>query len=397
MCLGMFVVAQPASTPRPLCPSSPPVSLPLQPAVPQLAVASVDASISGAAVEVLHCSLRRSLAAAALVSQLLAAPGTAAGVEAAPARTGMAKSRSAASLQRLEADRQALAAAASVAGSSSWVEVVALEGEQQEQATPPPSPGQQEVARAAVSVHYYDTTAAPRGQARSSGFPGSSKPQGAALRCSVTVGRLLLAHAPGLLTNLLLLAGQYSAGGGPAVAPSASGVMLGSSDSLCAPGDGGTSKAGSPANPAASAGSLDWQATESADAASSSPSLLAQALQPQLVLSCRVAQVEVAALSSQASEAAAVLLLLRELELRSGPLNWEAPWNNHLRHALLAPTHGEPRQPPSACCGGRRLCLEAALGASRNPPHLCPRAFLSCRLCWARPAPGPGRRHAGGR
>jgi hypothetical protein len=68
---------------------------------------------------------------------------------------------------------------------------------------------------------------------------------------------------------------------------------------------------------------------------------LSQALHPQLVLSCRVAQVEVAALSSQTSEAAAALLLLRELELRSGDLGWDAPWNNHLRQALLAPSQGE--------------------------------------------------------
>lgn len=334
----------------------------------QVAVASVDASITGVAVELRHLSLCRSTAAAPLLSCLLGGPA------ATPTE------------QRQRALAAAEAAAAS-GGSSSWVEVVTLEADDQ-QASPAAAPHLTQRARLAVSVHYFDQAAAPGTPGAGSGAP----PAPGQLHCSVAVGRLLLAHAPGFATSLVLFAGQYSAVS--SVSPFVGGLPRGrlpgaSSASLR------SSRAASPAKPA-SAASLPT--SPGAAAAAAAPlegdaagqagegrSLLAQTLQPKLALECRIAQLELAALASQAPDAAAAVLLLRQAELHrcaaggaqaaaaaspgamrnstcaavrwppcSGSLSWGAPWNSHLRHALLAPPAGGASMHPG------RLCLLAS-------------------------------------
>lgn len=266
-------------------------------------MASVDASISGVAIELQHLTLRRSPVAIPLLSRLLAAAGAGAG-------RGTARHKQAVA---------AAAAAADSAGSSSWVEVVALQADEQQ-----PSPAtaahlskqQQERARLAVSVHYFDQAAAPGASTVGSGKPVAP----GQLHCSVAVGRLLLAHAPGFLTSLVLFGRQCTA------AASASpfrggrlprGRLLGaSSTSLWSSRGGNPSKTAAvehsqPTSPRSPGGSD----SEGGSSEGGRVPLLVQALRPQLQLECRVAQLEVAVLSSQAPEAAAAVLLLRQLEL----------------------------------------------------------------------------------
>ena len=293
---------------RSLFPDLPPRVLSFPPA--QVAVASVDASISGVAVELHQLTLRRSTAAAPLLGAMLTPGGAASGAAAA-----------------VQPDRLALAAAVAAAGSSSWVEVLSLEAEQPVQAASPPEQQQQQQKQQqlAVSVHFFDSAAAPGG-ARPQGSPTPGQ-----LRCTARVGRLLVAHAPGFVSNLLLLARQYEAGAAAAAMFNALPVA-------------GSSPLPRPAAPASDASQPEGAAAgerSGGASGSSSPSSLAQALQPQLLVECRLAQVELLALSSQAPEAAAVALLLRQLDLHSGALNWEAPWNTRLRHTLLAPAQGE--------------------------------------------------------
>ena len=254
-------------------------------------------------MELQRLSLRRSTAAMPLLSCLLACNGGAAS----------------------SAQQQALAAAAAAAasaGSSSWVDVLALEADGQQQsaaAAPHLSPQQQARARLAVSVHFWDQAARPGSPGAGSGAP----PAPGQLHCSVAVGRLLLAHAPGFLTHLALFAGQYSAAasispfsGGRLPGGSSSGLLLGGSS-------GAASRATSPERPgppgsaAAAAAAADGAAAgEGAAPEGRGKPLLAQALQPHVQLEWRVGQLEVVALASEAPDAAAAVLLLRQLELR---------------------------------------------------------------------------------
>ncbi|KAL4436856.1 hypothetical protein ABPG75_003995 [Micractinium tetrahymenae] len=299
----------------------------------QVAVASVDASISGVAVELQQLTLRRSTAAAPLLTHILSPSGGAA--------VG-------------QAEQRALSAAAAAAGSSAWVEVLSLEPEQP---LKPPSPRSQQQAaqtQLAVSVHYFDSAAGP-GSALPSGAPAPGQ-----LRCSIALGRVLLAHAPGFVTNMLLLAKQYPAcaSGQPAQAAAAASALDGSHAGGLAGPTGAEAEPAGAAEPATepglgSGGGSSGSSGSGGSSGAASTSLLAQALQPQLLLECRVAQLELLALASQAPEAAALALLLRQLELRSGALNWEAPWNSRLRHALLAP-------PPGFGGHGLRFGLAAA-------------------------------------
>ena len=286
----------------------------------QVAVASVDASISGVAVELHQCSLRRSTAAVPLLPRLLAAS------------TADTTAFAGGSFGNLEQQ----AAAVMAAGSSAWVEVLALEPEPPTPASHPGKQQQREEAKLAVSFRYFNTTGA-HGDASSSSSSGGKTVAGGQLRCAVSLGRLLVAHSPGFATNLLLFAGQYGAAN--ARANSAAVAKHSSSNGGDGPADGGstsTSRRASPVKPAAATGSV-----AAAQQEAGGPSLLEQALQPQQLLECRVAQVQLAALASQAPGAAAVALLLQQPELRSGALNWGQPWNSHLRNALLAPAHGE--------------------------------------------------------
>jgi hypothetical protein len=284
-------------------------------------VASVDASISGVAVELQQCSLRRSTAAAPLLPRLLAAS------------TADGAAMAGGSLGSLEQQ----AAAVMAAGSSDWVEVLALEPEPPTPASHPGKQQQREEAKLAVSFQYFNTTGAP-GDAASSRGGGKAAADGQ-LRCAVALGRLLLAHSPGFATNLLLFAGQNGAATAPAssavVAKNSSSSSNGS-DEPAGGGSASTSRTASPVKPVATT-----SPGAAAQQEAGSPSLLEQALQPQLLLECRVAQVQLAALASQAPGAAAAALLLQQLELRSGALNWGQPWNSHLRNALLAPAQGE--------------------------------------------------------
>jgi hypothetical protein len=234
-----------------------------------------------------------------------------------------------------------------------------LDAEEQQAERPTASKETDAQQQTAVSLRYYNTAAAAPDSARGSATrpPGSTS----TLRCSVALGRLLLAHAPGFVTHLAVVVGQYAAGGAAAgvvqqPVTSAQQLSNGSDepDNSNSPSNSnsnssaaaGASKAGGPAvatQPPEASPALQSaeQPADQAAAGSSSPSLLTQALQPQLALECRVGRVELVALSSQAADAAAAVLLLRQLELRSGDLNWQAPWNGHLRSALLAPSRGE--------------------------------------------------------
>lgn len=254
---------------------------------PQVAVASVDASISGVAVELRRLSLRRSAAAAALVALMLPPPGS------------LNNLGSAAQAERQAAI--AVAAAAAAAGSASWVDVLALEADAKHAQEAQLQHERADASQMALSLHYFDTSAAPSAtRAASAGRR----------RCVLAVGRLLMAHAPGFATSLLLFARQYSAA-------SSAGVW-----------DGGRPRGASGSELPSAAASLagtpvKQQALAAAEppskeqaAGSGSPSLLLQALQPGLELECRLAQFEVAALVSQAPDAAAAVLLLRQLELR---------------------------------------------------------------------------------
>lgn len=272
----------------------------------QVAVASMDTSISGVAVELHQLSLRRSAAAVQLLSRLLGLCGRSVSVS--------------------SAGHQALAAAAAAAasaGSGSWVDVLVLEADGQ-----PPSPAaaahlspqQQARAQLAVSVHYYDQAARPGGSASTAGGPLTP----GQLHCSAAVGRLLVAHAPGFLTHLALFAGQYSAAA--SVSTLSGGRLPGhSSSSLLLPGGSpAPSRATSPERPghpgssaaAAGCGAAEAEAAAGDAGAGGKPGLLAQALLPHVQLEWRIGQLEVVALSSEAPEASAVVLLLRQLELR---------------------------------------------------------------------------------
>lgn len=275
----------------------------------QVAVASVDASISGVAAELQRLSLRRNTAAAPLLAHLLVPLGDPLG--------GGADSDAMGS--RLQA--VAAAAAVAVAGSDSWVDVVALEADPQQSAAAEAHMTQRQQAQAhlAVSLHYYDSGAGPNVPA------GAAKPPAVGqLRCSVAVGRLLVAHAPGFATSLLLFAGQFSAAA--AASPFVGKRLPGSSSGDLA----GGSAAGSPVRSPYKGAAAEPPRLPSAGAALPQPSepetqtggdaagtpLLVQAMQPQLLLECRVAEVELAVLASQAPDAAAAVLLLRQLELR---------------------------------------------------------------------------------
>lgn len=267
----------------------------------QVAVASMDASISGVAVELQQLSLRRSTAAVPLLSHLLGHSG------------------------RSSSEQQALAAAAAAAaaaGSGSWVDVLLLEVDGQlssPAAAPHLSLQQQAQARLAVSVHFYDQSARPGARASRAGGPHTPSQ----LHCTAAVGRLLVAHAPGFATHLALFAAQYSTAA--SASPFSGGRLPGesSSSSLLLPaGSPASSRAASPERPgqpgsaaaAATASSAAGGAEDAAEGGSSS--LLAQALLPHVQLEWRVSQLELAALSSEAPEASAAVLLLRQLELR---------------------------------------------------------------------------------
>lgn len=291
----------------------------------QVAVASRDASISGVAVELQQLTLRRSTAAAPLLTHVLA-PGTA----------GTAGTAGPDSEQR-GTELGALAAAAAAAGSSSWVEVLCLEAPLAPAGTPPsPAASKQlmQQQQPAVSVHFFDTAAGPSAAGAASGTAATAAP--GQLRCSVSLGRLLLAHAPGFATNLLLLARQYEGGTALAVLPD--GIPAAPPATPTKQAAATRAAAASPFPDAVSpAGGSNIGAN---GANGTNPSVLAQAMQPQLLLECRVGQVDLALLSSQAADATALVLALRQLELRSGPLNWEAPWSSRLRRTLLAPAQG---------------------------------------------------------
>ncbi len=282
-------------------------------------MASKDASISGVAVELEQLALRRSTAAAPLLANLLS-----------PGGSGR------------QADRLALSAATAAAGSSAWAEVLSLEP-QQPLEPPYGAPFQQKEAgkQLAVSVHFFDTAAGP----------GAAPPTGALapgrVRCSVALGRVLVAHAPGFVTNMVLLTRQYQAGAGWQLGGAEAGVGGMGAHAGDSPGALGTmaedlALARPAEEPPEHSNGTGGASDVDGGSRSGAPSPLAQTLQPQLVLECRVSQLELLALSSQAPEAAALVLRLRQLELRSGPLNWEAPWNSRLRHALLSPPQGEP-------------------------------------------------------
>ena len=276
---------------------------------PQVAVFSVDAAISGCVAQLKQCSLLRSTAAAQLLSRLLSA--------------GLDSSRGGGG----EAASQQSASAGGSSGGHGWVQVVSFEAELQ-----PPSPRgspskhqneqqqqqQQHEPQLAVSGHYYDT-------ALLEGHGGLGPAQ---QRCSIAVGRVVLAHAPGFAANLALFVGEYS---DPGSACSSSG------------GDDNTLvQQTQPRTPPALllAANGDADASSGSSSSSSSPSLLEQLLQSQLLLECRVSRLDLAVLSSQAPDASAALLTLRQLAVHGGGLDWEAPWSSHLRHSLLAPPQG---------------------------------------------------------
>lgn len=340
----------------------------------------MDASITGAVLEVQQCSLRRSTASAVLVAQLLAASqgntSTAGSDRELWAETGQQQA-AVHGRGRADGDRQALAAAAAAAGSSSWVDVLSLDANEQQAERPTASKETDAQQQTAVSLRYFNTAVAAPDSARGSATrpPGSTS----TLRCSVALGRLLLAHAPGFVTHLAVVVGQYAAGAAAAAGavqqPGTSAQQLSNrsdepddSNSPSSAG-AGVSKAGGPAvatqppevSPALQSAE---QPAEQAAAGSGSPSLLTQALQPQLALEFRVGRVELVALSSQAADAAAAVVLLRQLELRSGDLNWQAPWNGHLRSALLAPSRGElERTVNMDQCGAAGDYWQQAVGA----------------------------------
>lgn len=354
----------------------------LPPLFMQVAVASVDATISGVAVELQQLALRRSTAAAPLLAHVLS-PNAGGG---------------------RQAVRRALSAAAAAAGSSAWVEVVSLDPQQ----TPEPDlRGAQPQAaqkQLAVSVHFFDSAAGP----------GAAPPSGALapgqLRCSVALGRVLLAHAPCFVTSMLLLAKQYQVGaswqpgGTAAAAGGPAGSSTGSVPAVVVTESAEPTHAGRDGEPLEHSSSNGVAGSGSAHHSASTPSLLAQALQPQLLLECRVAELQLLALSSQAPQAAALAVLLQQLELRSGALNWEAPWNSRLRHALLAPPQGKPgrlrAQPTGVRSGGLAW---GALGCHRQPwpgplskhcgmKRSCHPSRAACRVWRARPALWPGFR-----
>ena len=235
-------------------------------------------------MELRRLSLRRSAAAAPLASLLLPPPGS-------------LSDSSAAALEARRAATATAVAAAAAAGSVSWVDVLVLEADaQQQQPDMQRHPEGADASQLAASLHYYDTNAAP--SATRAASPGRR-------RCVLAVGRLLLAHAPGFATSLCLFASHYSA--------AASAGVLGDSRFRGSSGVELASAAGSPpGSPTAPAP----PATGQSAAGGAPPLLLLQALQPQLELECRLSQLEVAALASQAAGAAAAVLLLRQLELR---------------------------------------------------------------------------------
>lgn len=262
----------------------------------------MDASISGVAVELQQLSLRRSTAAVRLLSHLLGHSGHSSSAQQALA---------------------AAAAAAASAGSGSWVDVLLLEADGQlssPAAAPHLSQQQQAQARLAVSVHFYDQSARPGARASSGGVPHTP----GQLHCTAAVGRLLVAHAPGFVTHLALFAAQYSTAA--SVSPFSGGRLPGgggSSSSLLLPaGSPAPSRAASPERPgqphsaAAAAATTSGVADAEGAAEGGSSSLLAQALLPHVQLEWRVGQLELAALSSEAPDASAAVLLLQQLELR---------------------------------------------------------------------------------
>lgn len=280
-------------------------------------------------MELQRLTLRRSTAVAPLLARLLS---------------------SEASCSRAEC--LALSAAATAAGSSAWAEVVSLEPQRQLEQPLPDAQQQAAQKQLSVSVHFFDSAAGP-GSAPPSGGPSPGQ-----LRCTVALGHVLLAHAPGFVANMLLLARQYQVGaawqpGRAAAACGPLGSLAGGPSAVLAIPAATSAGAVPGAAPGEPTGQPSGGSDASSGAAPGTPSLLAQALQPHLLLECRVAQLQLLALSSQAPQAAALALQLRHLELRSGALSWEAPWNSRLRHALLAPPQGErvARRGATGCAG----------------------------------------------